>query len=66
MRVCVTHWRPATEILVSKITGTEYDLCEECQKAMESLLVETKKPEVPAARVDGRSKAARAKRKPKE
>lgn len=67
MRICVTHWKPATEILVSKMTGSEYDLCAECVEAMHGLLIELPQPakNQSAPRVDGRTRAARAKRQPK-
>lgn len=38
MRVCEKHMNRAVETLVSRMTGTEYDLCDECLKELEKIL----------------------------
>jgi hypothetical protein len=40
MRVCEKHHKRATEILVSKISGIEYDLCPECSEELAEILGE--------------------------
>ena len=38
MRVCNKHFKPATEILESKKTGEEFDLCPECEMELREIL----------------------------
>jgi hypothetical protein len=43
MRVCEKHLKRATETLVSRQTGAEYDLCELCEIELSSILHEQPK-----------------------
>ena len=40
MRVCNKHFKKATEVLESKITGEEFDLCPDCQMELREILNE--------------------------
>jgi hypothetical protein len=59
MKVCEKHWERATDTLVSKKTGTEYDLCEVCEKELAEILHEQVKQGEPDGRkrIVGRPKA---------
>ena len=41
MRVCEKHRERAVEILVSKISGAEYDLCKKCSDELAEILFES-------------------------
>ncbi len=55
MRVCELHRERAVETLVSTKDKTEYDLCEKCMEMMGEIL----SGKTEAAKVDGRTRAAR-------
>jgi hypothetical protein len=50
MRVCEKHMARASDTLVSKKTGAEYDLCEHCEKELAEILHEQPKLEVKRGR----------------
>jgi hypothetical protein len=54
MRVCAKHWKVATETLTSRKTGTEFDLCPDCEQELEEIL--QGKPVMEVA--DGRKRTA--------
>jgi hypothetical protein len=52
MRICEKHLARASDTLVSKKTGAEYDICEICEKELEQILHE----QVKQGELDGRKR----------
>lgn len=63
MRICEKHRERASETLVSRKTGTEYDLCPKCEAELFEILNE--KPEIPAEKGEelGRKRTPRKAKK---
>lgn len=38
MRICIKHFKEATEILQSSKTGEEFDLCPDCEMELREIL----------------------------
>lgn len=60
-RFCEKHMKRATETLFSKKTGTEYDLCPECEAELAAILQPPlgKEAEIGRKRTAGRPKTVK-------
>ena len=54
MRVCLKHFKSATDTLKSLKTGEEFDLCPTCEQELREIIYAAATPEQPAeSRTDG-------------